>query len=436
LSTAPLTPGAGVEPGRWQAVYLPCLLLLVAMLNLTLIVAGLKELIVDRLGGTTGDASLFFSIEMMAYIVFAPLWGVVSDRLGRRKPLVVIGFLVSALLYASYTVVDSVPLLLALRFVQGAFTVLGWSTLMAMVLDQPDRRRRGRYMGLMGGALSLGVSLGAPLGGYLSRDLGARAPLAAAAALFLLITLGSLALAERTSRRQQIAFSAIGSALRSRPRLLLPYLFYFVDRYTVGFFVVLFPLYLGSLGIGDPAVRGRYLALFLLPFALLQYFTGRLAERVGPYPPLIAGSLLYGVLLCAVGYSNLYTLWWVMAALGVLAAVMFPPTIMLTARHSDEATRGSAMGGFNLAGSLGFAIGPLVGAWAYSVHGYGFAFVVSGVIELLAVAVAAVVLLRWRRAGTVGDEFTVRDGALRDGALQDGALRDGALADRALGDQG
>jgi predicted MFS family arabinose efflux permease len=252
-------------------------------------------------------------------------------------------------------------------------------------------------MGLMGGALSLGISFGAPLGGYLSRDFGARAPLAAAAVLFLLVTLGSLALAERSGRQHQVALGEIARALRSRPRLLLPYLFYFVDRYTVGFFVVLFPLYLGSLGIQDPAVRGRYLALFLLPFALLQYFTGRLAERVGPYPPLIVGSLLYGLLLCAVGYSDLYMLWWVMAALGVLAALMFPPAIMLTARHSDEATRGSAMGGFNLAGSLGFAIGPLVGAWAYASRGYGFAFVVSGSLEVLAVAVAAVVLWRWRR---------------------------------------
>ena len=42
------------------------------MLNLTLVVAGLKELVIDDLGGTARDASLFFSIEMVAYIIFAP----------------------------------------------------------------------------------------------------------------------------------------------------------------------------------------------------------------------------------------------------------------------------------------------------------------------------------------------------------------------------
>lgn len=385
-----------VPPSRFRTVVLPCFFLLGAMLNLTLIVAGLKELILDELGGRARDAGLFFTIEMAAYILFAPLWGLLSDRIGRRKPLVIAGFLMSALLYAAYSRIDSLPLLFGLRFVQGAFTVLGWSTLMAMVLDRSEESRRGRTMGLMGGALTLGVSLGAPIGGYLSRELGSRAPLETASLLFLLMAVGSLALSESPGLVRQVSSREILAALRGRPRLLLPYLFYFVDRYTVGFFVVLFPLYLSSLGVVDPAVRGRYLALFLLPFALLQYFTGRLSERIGPYRPLIAGSLLYGVALCFVGVAGLSGLWWVMVSLGVMAAVMFPPAIALTAELADPATRGSAMGGFNLAGSLGFAIGPLVGAWVFEAGGYGVAFISGGLLEILAAAIGFVLVRRWR----------------------------------------
>ncbi len=374
------------------SVLLPSVLLLVSMLNLTLIVAGLKELVIDDLGGTARDASLFFSIEMVAYIAFAPVWGLVSDRFGRRRLLVTLGFLLCAPLYAAYSVVDSIQALLSLRFVQGACAVMGWSSLMAMVLDQADEKKRGRYMGLMGGALILGVSLGAPVGGYISRHLGARAPLQVSALLFLLMALASLLLREPPQHRRQVSLGEIGRALRERPRLFLPWLFHFVDRYTVGFFVVLFPLYLGSLGVSDPAVRGRYLALFLLPFAFLQYFTGRLSERTGAYLPLLLGSFLYGVVLCAVGYSDLQALWYVMIALGVLASVMFPPTLTLTGDLSDARTRGSAMGGFNLAGSLGFALGPIVGAWAQETAGFGFAFVVAGTLEIAVVLVTIAAL--------------------------------------------
>jgi fucose permease len=148
------------------------------------------------------------------------------------------------------------------------------------------------------------------------------------------------------------------------------------------------------LGVDDPAVRGRYLALFLLPFALLQYWTGRLCERIGPELPLFGGSFLYGVVLCVVGYADLQRLWYVMVALGVLASVMFPPAIALTGALSDARTRGSAMGGFNLFGSLGFAIGPVVGAWAHQARGFGFAFLLAGALEI---AVVLLALLLGRR---------------------------------------
>jgi MFS family permease len=188
------------------------------------------------------------------------------------------------------------------------------------------------------------------------------------------------------------------AALRSRPRLALPLAFHFVDRLAVGLFVVVFPLYIDALGADDPAIRGRYLAFFLFPFALLQYFTGRLAEKSGPYLPLLAGSFLYGLLLCTVGYAGLYTLRSVMLGLGVFAAVMFPPAILLTAQLSPPTSRASAMGGFNLAGSLGFALGPLVGSWAFAARGFGFAFLVCGLIEMVTAIVATLVVVRWARA--------------------------------------
>ncbi len=401
LETAP-TPDSASGPtssGLGRAILLPCLLLFGAMFNLTLVVAGLKEFIIDELGGTISDATLFFSVETLAYILFAPIWGLASDRLGRRKPFVVVGFAACALLYWAYSVVGSVPLLLALRFVQGAFSVMGWSTVMALVLDDPERGRSGRYMGLMGAALIFGVAIGAPFGGYLTRWFGARAPLDGAAILFAVLAAAALALAEPAQARTRAGVGEIVVALRSRPRLALPFVFHFVDRLAVGLFVVVFPLYLDSLGAGDAAIRGRYLSLFLLPFAFFQFFTGRLTERTGPYAPLVVGSLLYGGLLMTVGYSGLFTLWPVMIGLGVFASVMFPPAILLTAQMSDPLTRGSAMGGFNLAGSLGFAIGPLVGAWAYAAGGFGFAFALVGAVEIALALGAALIIMRWRRAG-------------------------------------
>lgn len=367
------------------------------MFNLTLVVAGLKEFIIDRLGGSVSDATLFFSVETFAYILFAPLWGLVSDRLGRRKVFIVLGFAASGVFYASYSAVSSIPVLLGLRFLQGACSVMGWSLVMALLLGHPDQGRKGRQVGLMGASLIFGVALGAPVGGYLSRWFGPEAPFETAAALFALLAIGSFLLHESKGLRRQVRLHEIGTALRARPRLLLPMTFHFVDRLAVGLFVVVFPLYLVSLGASDPAVRGRYLAFFLLPFAFLQFFTGKMAERTGPYPPLIYGSLSYGVVLMFVGYSDLVLLAPVMIALGVLASVMFPPAMLLTAQLADPLTRGSAIGGFNLAGSLGFGLGPLLGGWAYASRGFAFAFVLCGLLEVLLAIATAILIRHWNR---------------------------------------
>jgi len=388
-------PGTHPPLGIGRAVVLPCLLLFGSMFNLTLVVAGLKEFIIDDLGGTVTDATLFFSVETIAYILFAPVWGLMSDRLGSRKPFVVIGFLASSALYATYWFVPSVSVLLTIRFVQGAAAVMGWSTVMAMLMDNPDRERHGRYMGFMGASLILGVALGAPTGGYLTRWLGSRAPVLGAAVLFFVLAILALIGLRETWRERASPTREILSTLLGTPKLLLPYSLHFVDRFAVGLFVVVFPLYLDSLGAGDAAVRGRFLSYFLVPFALLQVFTGRMTERTGPLKPLVLGSGLYGIVLCTVGYADLYLLTPIMGLLGIFAAIMFPPAILLTSQLASPGTRGSAMGGFNVAGSLGFAIGPLVGGAIYASHGFGVAFVVCGMLEVTAATVALIVCWRW-----------------------------------------
>jgi MFS family permease len=362
------------------------------MLNLTLVVPGLKELVVDELGGSVADAALFFTVEMVAYLLAAPLWGLASDRAGRRRPFVVAGYLGSAALYSSYLLVDSIPLLLALRFVQGALSVMGWSTVMAVIADRADGPGRARAMGAAGASLILGVGLGAPLGGWLSHALGPRAPLAASALLFAALGFAALALAEPERLGARPEIRAVLSALARTPALLLPWGFYLIERFTVGLFVILFPLYLEATTGGGPAARGRLLGLYLIPFALLQPLTYRLADRWGARRALAVGTLAYGLALAAVGWVPPAALPLWMTLLGSTAAVMFPPTLSLTAELAPPAARASAMAGFNLAGSLGFAVGPLAGTAIEAGAGFTAAFAVAGALAMAAALALALVL--------------------------------------------
>ena len=289
-----------------RAAALACACLFFAMLNLTLVVAGLKELVVDELGGTIADAALFFTVEMVAYLLFAPLWGALSDRLGRRKPFIVAGFAASGLLYLAYLGIHSIPLLLALRFLQGGAAIAGWSTTLALLFDRADGAgadpaRRPRLAGLAGASLILGVGLGAPLGGLVTQLLGRPRTTGARGSALPAARASGLELREATTMHIRPRLRAIGRALASRPRLLLPWGLYAMERFTVGLFVIVFPLWLLEQHGADPAARGRALAAFLLPFAFLQLGTYRLARRFGPFALLALGCFGYAVAFAALG---------------------------------------------------------------------------------------------------------------------------------------
>ncbi len=392
----PTPDGAAPAARQGRAAALACACLFVAMLNLTLVVAGLKELVVDDLGGTVADAALFFTVEMAAYLVFAPLWGALSDRFGRRKPFIVLGFAASGLLYFAYLRIDSIPLLLTLRFLQGGAAIAGWSTTMALLFDRADATdpgSRARLAGLAGASLILGVGLGAPIGGLVTQHLGGRAPLALAGALFLLLAVVALGLAEAPFVHVRPRLGEVARALASRPRLLLPWALYAMERFTVGLFVIVFPLWLLAQHGAEPAARGRALAAFLLPFAFLQLGTYRLARRFGPWALLAIGCFGYALAFAALGRVGDGSFYPLLVALGALAALIFPPTLALTAEWTAPETRASALAGFNVAGSLGFALGPIAGAWAHRVAGFTAAFDLAAAAAFLGALAATVALL-------------------------------------------
>ncbi|MEZ5312800.1 MAG: MFS transporter [Thermoanaerobaculia bacterium] len=390
---------SGAPPSAGRALALPCGLLFVAMLNLTLVVAGLKELIVDELGGSVADSALFFTVEMVAYLLFAPVWGALSDRTRRRRPFIVLGFAASGLLYLGYLGIHSIPLLLAIRFLQGGASIAGWSTTMALLFDQAGETQRARYAGFAGASLILGVGLGAPIGGLLTSHGGARAPLLVAGGLFLLLALAALALPEPRAVHVRPDFSQVVGSLAARPRLLLPWALYAMERFTVGLFVVVFPLWLMEQSGADPAARGRALGLFLFPFALFQMGTYRLARRLGVLALLAVGSTGYALAFAALGRIAPPLLAPLLVTLGAFAAVIFPPTLALTAEWSAPESRASALAGFNVAGSAGFALGPVAGAWAHHAAGFTASFDLAAAAAFVGALAATVALVRQRARG-------------------------------------
>jgi len=375
-----------------------CLYLL--MLPVTGMVPVLRELTGGRYPHLSDfEQHLFMSANMVGALLFAPLAGLLSDLWRRRKAIIVAALALNAFSLLMLLQDWSYGMYLLWRFVEGCAHITALSLLMALAADQVRERGSGAVMGLVGAAISLGVASGAPLGGLIGRHGGGEAVLTYGFLLLALLTpVAAMSLRERTAQHDHGGLHALLRALPQNGGLLLPYAFAFVDRLTVGFIVSTLSLYLATV-IGLDAGRiGLVMALFLLPFSLLTWPAGLLSRRWNPLWMMLAGSAAYGLTLAAIGYVDSGHIPWLMFAGGVMASLMYAPSLVLVADRSRPEHKALAMSGFNFAGSLGFVLGPLSGGALVGLFGaYPPAFLVVGGLEILCVLLFLPLAVRQRK---------------------------------------
>lgn len=392
----PVGPDA-VEPGaRSRGLWLLAVVVLLAMLPVTLPVAGLRIVVQQRFDVGDLATSSFMAVNMLGALVGGPWIGALGDRLGGRQRIAVMALLADALLFAALAQVAGFVPFLLLRALEGFAHLAALSSLLALGAASAHPVRRGRTMGLLGAALTLGVALGAPLGGRLAQG-GMELPLWVGAGLLgVAALLAAVVPITAHDAPPKPTWAQILSLPRAQPALRVPLAFAFVDRFTVGFFTTTFPLWLAAEHGAPPARIGTLLALFLVPFALLSYPCGRIAERGGFALLVGGGSAAYGAAVILLPWLPQGWLAPWMLVLGLTSAVMFVPSLLLAVELAGPGLRGSAIGAFQAAGSLGFFVGPLVAGALAGMGGAELAFGVAGGAELLCALWASTRLLRLR----------------------------------------
>lgn len=370
-----------------------------------LLYPGVPQLVAALGGSGPLDAgTTFLAAEFTGFVLFAGVWGALSDATRKRRPFVVASAVGGAVGYAVLATLPPVPfwVVLVVRFLQGAATVGAFSLGVATLMDLGGGN--GRNMGAAGIAIGLGTGLGAPVGGQLYR-LGPRTPLVVAAALLLVAGLVAAIGRDHAPAPSEKGAVAALSTLRDRPSLAVPYAFGFADRFTAGFFALVGVVFFQQRFGLDAAGTGLLLGAFFLPFALLQYPLGVLSDRVGRVAPIAIGSFAYGVAIVAVSVvPTPLVAGVVMALVGAFGALCAPATLALVTDLAAADGRGTAIGGFNVVGSLGFLAGVVGGGALTARLGFELAFLVAGGAEILLAVALLPALLRLQvdRVATFG----------------------------------
>jgi MFS family permease len=340
--------------------------------------------IARRFGAGDFVATLPGAVFSIAQFVFIPIWGRLSDRVGRR-PVLLWSVAASAIGMAILGFAPTLAWLFVARIWSGVATG-NIAVAQAYIADvtPPDKRARG--MAIVGIAFGLGFIFGPFIGGELSRfaiggHVGMLPALVAAglSTVNFLLALRTLPESLPPERRGQslrraapidvaafrtaIAVPGIGAAVAIN---LMLYVWFSGMEQTFRLFTA------DGFGMSD-AGTGRVFGLVGIVSALVQGgLVGRLVPRFGEARLVRSGLGIQAVAFALLGLSPLFgpagkAALMSAAALIALGSGLCSPTLpAFASRRAAAGTQGLTLGTLQSASALGRAVGPLVGGALYA----------------------------------------------------------------------
>jgi DHA1 family multidrug resistance protein-like MFS transporter len=348
--------------------------LIVVMLGYGMVIP-LFPFYIEKLGAGGSQLGLLIATSALLELLFGPVWGGVSDRVG-RKPILLLGLLGYSLSSLLFGLSTELWMLFASRALSGVLSSATTATALAYISDRTSERDRGGGMGWLGAAMGLGLIVGPAAGGWLGSDSLALPFFIAAGSSLLALVLAALWLPESlpVEVRQQagkvkvrtIDFGALWRALFG-PIGLLMFLLFLVSFGLTNFESV-FGLYAAQELDYGPERVGTILAVVGLVSTLGKaILIGPLTKRWGEAPiikvSLLASAAGFVVLLLATTYPG------VLLATGVfiLSKTLLRTVIIALASKRATTGQGATMGLSNSFMNLGRIVGPLWAGFIFDV---------------------------------------------------------------------
>lgn len=353
----------------------------------------IQPFLAESLGAKPAIVTLLGAAYSGMQFLFAPFWGRLSDKIGRR-PVMLTSIALGALGYALFGFSTTLTWLFAARMLSG-FGNANIGAAQAIIADATSPQERAKGMGLIGAAFGLGFIFGPAIGGFFSQySLATPAYIAAGLGLvnwvlaysWLPETLvrGARPASERS--RALVGFSLTDlkhAAKMPHVKHMLSIFFVVTAGFSLmeqvlGLFIernwtssLLSLPGLSSEGAKQAARLTTYMLIVIgFTASIVQGgLIGKLAKRFGEKHLLVTGPLLSAVsflVIVAAGEAENFS--WMYAAAVLMAVgtgLTNPSQTSLLSQLVDETERGTVLGLGQSLAALGRFVGPGVAGWLF-----------------------------------------------------------------------
>jgi MFS transporter, DHA1 family, solute carrier family 18 (vesicular amine transporter), member 1/2 len=325
----------------------------------------------QRLHATPTMIGLLFASFGVTLLTLSIPMGAMSDRLGRRGPM--IGAL--ALLAGStllFAFVPLLPVLFIARMLQGAADAVTWVVGFALIADLYGEDERGRAMGLAMGGSTLGIIVGPLIGGWLYELGGIRLPFLVVAGLAALDLIVFASVTPATTHAPA-APASMRQVLRVRA-IAVCALMVIAGAATGAMLEPVIPLLLESrIGLG-PARIGTLFGMAGLASSAMHPVYGRLSDRWGGRRLMVTGLLGFALMLPMLNFiTDFRTAALTMVPMWMVFGMFITPSLAYFGQLASQAgvhAYGVVYGIYNVAWAVGLMTGPALGGFLFDQVGF------------------------------------------------------------------
>jgi len=361
---------------------------LFAIFSSTISKSPVLPLFTASLGADPSGVGMVAAVSSFTGIVVSIPAGILSDRWGRKRML-----LIAAVVFASapfcYLVVVNVWQLAAIRLYHGAATAIFTPVAMALVSDL-FQKERGEKIGWFSTSTLLGRFIAPVVGGsiigmlIMNPNVSYHAVYMVCGAAGVLVFFLSLKIPDDENRKRNgqqwhETFSAFKTVILNRA-IVITALVEASILFAYGTFETFLPLYAIKTGLTAYEI-GIFLSAQVITLALTKPVMGKFSDKHGRKPQIIVGSFIGAFSIAGLSLaSGFFPLMGVSILFGLSQSIVTSATAAYIADLSKGESRGSAMGLLGSVMDIGHTMGPLVSGVIATWLGFGMSFIGAGVI--------------------------------------------------------
>lgn len=357
----------------------------------------------EDIGASPTELGFLMAVYSLTQLLFAPMWGRISDRIG-RKPVIMIGILGLSLSFFITGLSTELWMLFVARILGGILSSANMPTAMAYVADITSPEDRGKGMGIIGAATGLGFVFGPAVGGIFSKiSLNLPFFIAGISSLltfFLVWFLLKESLTKESRGHQQERNTSIWKELKGSQSILF-FLQLFISLSLAGLEATF--AYFAADKAGLDTVRLGYIFMIMgLASAFVQGgLVGRLTKKYGE------GSVIQmGIIISAIGFGlillvNSFTTAAIFLTLFGVGNGVIRPSVSALITKSTTSGHGSQTGLLSSFDSLGRIIGPPLGGWLFTIS-LGLPYISGIILSIIALLLYQVYKTQGKAVNSIG----------------------------------